>query len=119
MPPPPKDYLTQWYTYLKDAMRMSGRSIEYQHNTRQLLHAAGFTDIREQVIRASYNSWPADAHHKEIGRWYNIVFTEGLEAMSLGPFNRLNRWTLEQFMPFLGNVKAQAKNRKVHAYNNM
>jgi hypothetical protein len=84
------------------------------------LEDSGFVDIQEEVIRAPFNSWPNDPHQKEIGRWYNLGLTEGLEALSLAPFIRVNRWGLEEHVkPMLEAVRLQICNRKVHAYNNM
>lgn len=85
-----------------------------------MLQAAGFIDIQEQIIRAPYNSWPNDPHQKDIGRWYNLGITEGLEAMSFAPFTRVNRWDVAQHIrPLCEAVKSQICNKKIHAYNNM
>jgi hypothetical protein len=112
--------LVKWYNYLADATHRAGRPIAYQHNTRQMLHAAGFIDIQETIIRAPFNSWPADPHQKDIGRWYNLGITEGLEAMSFAPFTRVNRWDINRDVrPLCDAVKGQICNKKIHAYNNM
>ena len=112
--------VTQWYNYLADATQRVSRPIAYQHNTRQMLQAAGFIDIQEIVIRAPYNSWPNDPHQKEIGRWYSLGISEGLEAMSVAPFTRVNRWNWnEHVKPLIEAVRAQICNKKIHAYNNM
>jgi len=112
--------LRKWYDYLADATARASRPIAYNHTTRQMLQAAGFIDIQEIVIRAPYNSWPNDPHQKEIGRWYNLGITEGLDALSFAPFTRVNRWDLEQHVkPLISAVKAQICNKKFHAYNNM
>ncbi|OCK90767.1 LaeA-like protein [Cenococcum geophilum 1.58] len=112
--------ITQWYNYLADATHRVSRPIAYQHNTRQMLQAAGFIDIQEIVIRAPYNSWPNDPHQKEIGRWYNLGISEGLEAMSVAPFIRVNQWNLNQHVkPLIEAVRAQICNKKIHAYNNI
>lgn len=117
---PQENVISQWYNYLAEATRRVARPIEYQHNTRQMLQAAGFIDIQEMIIRAPYNSWPADPHQKEIGRWYNLGITEGLEALSLAPFTRVNHWDAAQHVkPLLDAVKRRICQRKVHAYNNM
>ena len=85
-----------------------------------MLQAQGFIDIREQIIRAPLNSWPTDPHQKQIGRWYNIGLTEGLEAMSLAPFTRVNRWNArEHVQPLIKEVKKEINKAKIHAYNNM
>ncbi|KAK3201700.1 hypothetical protein GRF29_164g301573, partial [Pseudopithomyces chartarum] len=89
-------HITQWYNYLKDATARVDRPIAYDHRTRQLLQAAGFIDIQETIIRAPYNTWAADDHQKDIGRWYNLGLTEGLEALSAAPFTRVNRWDMNE-----------------------
>jgi hypothetical protein len=112
--------LPQWYNYLADATQRANRPIAYQSHTRQMLETAGFIEISEVIIRAPYNSWPADPHQKDIGRWYNLGITEGLDALSLAPFTRVYQWDATQHVkPLLGEVKKQICNRKIHAYNNM
>ena len=84
-----------------------------------MLQAAGFIDINETVIRAPYNSWPADPHQKEIGRWYNLGLTEGLEALSLAPFTRVFQWPVHSVQRICEDAKKQIVNKKQHGYNNM
>ncbi|CAI6339500.1 unnamed protein product [Periconia digitata] len=116
----PESQVTKWYNYLADATARGGRPIAYEHNTRQLLQAAGFIDIQETIIRAPFNSWPNDPHQKEIGRWYNLGLTEGLEALSFAPFTRVNRWDLnEHVKPLVETVRREVCNRKIHGYNNI
>lgn len=117
---PDNSYLVQWYNYLTDATHRSARPIAYQHNTRQMLQAAGFIDIQETIIRAPYTTWPSDPHQKEISRWYNLGITEGLEALSMGPFTRIFRWgAREHVQPLVEQVRKEIGTRKYHAYNNM
>lgn len=112
--------LVNWYNYLADATARVSRPIAYNHQTRQFLQSAGFIDIQEIVVRAPYNSWPNDPHQKEIGRWYNLGITEGLEALSFAPFTRVNRWDLnEHVKPLVEAVRTQICNKKIHAYNNI
>ncbi|KAF1988618.1 LaeA-like protein [Aulographum hederae CBS 113979] len=117
---PANSSLEQWYGYLQDATQRSSRPIAYQHNTRQMLQAAGFIDIQETIIRAPFNAWPGDPHQKEIGRWYNLGITEGLEALSVAPLTRVNRWNAQQHVrPLLESAKREICSRKIHAYNNI
>ncbi|KAF2731559.1 LaeA-like protein [Polyplosphaeria fusca] len=112
--------LVKWYGYLQDATARASRPIAYQHNTRQMLQAAGFIDIQETIIRAPYNSWPNDPHQKEIGRWYNLGITEGLDALSFAPFTRVYNWDLNAHVkPLIEAARQQICNRKIHAYNNI
>lgn len=112
--------LVKWYRWLADATHRVSRPIAYEHRTRQLLQQAGFIDIQETVIRVPYNSWPNDPHQKDIGRWYNLGITEGLDALTYAPLTRVYQWDLNAHVkPLLDNVRREICNRKIHAYNNM
>ncbi|KAF2401850.1 LaeA-like protein [Trichodelitschia bisporula] len=116
----PDSPLVKWYEYLAGATARADRPIAYQQNTRQMLQAAGFIDIRETIIRAPINPWSADQHQKAIGRWYNLGLTDGLEALSLAPLTRVYRWDADQHIrPLLSQVKEEINKSKVHAYNNI
>ena len=116
---PPNNIIKTWYDYLCDATVRANRPIAYQHNTRQLLQAQGFVDIDEQIIRLPLSPWPADSHQKEIGRWYNLGMSEGLEALSLGPFTRCFRWSAGDARQMAAEVKVAMCSRKIHVYNNL
>ena len=109
----------EWYEWLEDATARASRSIKYQQNTKQLLEAQGFVDVKMQVIKLPLNPWPADPHLKEIGRWYNLGMIEGLEAASLGPLTRVYRWPPEDVRKLVKDVKAGICNKKFHIYNNL
>ncbi|KAH0542631.1 hypothetical protein FGG08_002954 [Glutinoglossum americanum] len=116
---PPDLNLVKWYNWLVDATQRAGKSIAYQHTTRQLLQAAGFVDIAETIIRAPYNPWPSDPHHKDIGRWYNLGMTEGLEALSLGPLTRVYHWSPDVVRGLIPGVAKDICSKRLRAYNNM
>lgn len=112
--------LNQWYNYLADATARGNKSIAYNHNTRQMLQEQGFIDIQEMIIRAPLNPWPVDPHQKLLGRWYNLGLTDGLEALSMQPFTRINKWDGDRHVrPLVREVNKEVSNPKVHAYNNM
>ncbi|KAF2668219.1 LaeA-like protein [Microthyrium microscopicum] len=116
----PDSPLHEWYNYLDDATNRANRPIAFNAATKEQLRAAGFIDIREQIIRAPLNGWPNDPHQRQIGRWYYIGLSEGLEALSAAPFTRIFRWDFtEHVLPLCGRVKKEMTNHKVHAYNNI
>lgn len=108
-----------WYRYLEDATARASRPIKYQQDTKQLLEAQGFVDVRTQVIKLPLNPWPADPHLKEIGRWYNLGLIEGLEAVTLGPLTRVYRWSPDAVRKLILDVKTGICNKRCHIYNNM
>jgi hypothetical protein len=112
--------LVKWYGYVADATARAHRPLAYRHDTRQMLQTAGFIDIREEIIRAPLNGWPSDPHQKQIGRWYNLGLTDGLEALSLAPLTRVYHWSAtEHVRPLIKQVKKEIAQSKIHAYNNM
>jgi hypothetical protein len=112
--------LVSWYKYLSDATGTADRPIAYRDDTKALLQRAGFIDIREQTIRAPINAWSTDPHQREIGKWYNLGLSLGLEALSLAAFTRVNNWNhTRDITPFLADVKAEMCKKGIHAYNNM
>jgi hypothetical protein len=116
----PDSALVKWYNYLADATARADRPIAYQHNTKAMLQAAGFIDIREEVIRAPLNTWPTDPHQKNIGRWFHIGLSEGLEAMSLAAFTRIYKWDADEHVrPMLRDARKEIQASRIHAYNNM
>lgn len=84
-----------------------------------MLEAQGFVDVQDTVIRLPINTWPADLHQKDIGRWYNLGLCEGLEAMSLGPLTRVYRWPADDVRRLVGEVKTAICNKSFHVYNNL
>ncbi len=65
------------------------------------------------------NSWPTDPHLKDIGRWYNLGLTEGLEALTLGPLTRVCNWTKADVDTLVLQAKGEICSKKFHVYNNM
>ncbi|KAI9803611.1 MAG: Secondary metabolism regulator lae1 [Sarcosagium campestre] len=115
----PDSPLVKWWRYLTEATARVNRPIAYNGWTRHMLQQAGFVDIKEIVIRAPLNPWPADRHSKDIGRWYNLGMTEGLEALSLAPLTRVCRWSLDDVKSIVRDVKKEMCNKRIHAYNNV
>lgn len=99
------------------ATEQACKPLQYNHDTRAVLAAQGFVDIKEEVIKVPLNPWEKDSHQKDIGRWYNLGMTQGLEACSLGPFTRMFRWTKEDVTRLIAEVHKEICSRKIHAYH--
>ena len=112
-------WLGRWYDWLRDATARGSKSIEYLPETPQEMRRQGFVDVREEVLQMPLNTWPSDLPHKDIGRWYNLGFTEGLEAMSLGPFTRVYNWPVSDIKLLIEDVRREVNDRKNRVYNNM
>lgn len=95
------------------------RPLAYNTQTRAMLEHAGFVEISEQVIKVPLNPWPADPHLKEVGAWYNLGLTQGLEALSLGPLTRVNHWSKADVESLVSSAKRDICSKKYHSYCNM
>ncbi|KAE8451408.1 hypothetical protein EG329_004037 [Mollisiaceae sp. DMI_Dod_QoI] len=116
---PESSHLVQWANYLLDATARAHRPLAYNEHTRQMLEQAGFVEIQEQVIMVPLNPWPNDPHMKEVGRWYNLGLTQGLDALSLGPLTRINNWTKADVESLTAAAKRDICSKKYHSYCNM
>jgi hypothetical protein len=111
--------LANWHRLVSDATERAYRPLAYKTDTRGLLTSGGFVDIQEQIIQIPVNSWPNDQQQKDIGRWYNVGFAQGLEAMSLAPLTRMYNWEPADVVKLCSEVKQEIGSRKFRAYCNM
>jgi hypothetical protein len=118
---PPNSALKHWYECLRGATELASRPIAYDHNTKQMLEHAGFTNIQRTVIRVPLNSWCLSPFEKDVGRWWNLAMTDGLglEALSLGPFTRIYKWQADDVARLVKDAKKEMCTRKYHIYNHL
>ncbi|KAG9244357.1 S-adenosyl-L-methionine-dependent methyltransferase [Calycina marina] len=112
--------LKSWYRALDDATTINHRPIKYNPYTGELLTSQGFVDIRHQVIRLPLNpGWTKDSHEKNVARWYNLGFTQGLHALTLAPLRRKSNWSMESVQKLVDDVMKEVCARRIHAYHEM
>ena len=119
LPTPNESALIQWSQFLLEATQIAARPLAYNVDTRVMLERQGFVEIQEQVIKVPLNPWPTDPHLKDIGRWYNLGLTQGLEALTLGPITRILRWKKSDVDRLIADAKREICLKKYHAYCNM
>lgn len=93
----------------------------YREDTRELLQAAGFVDIAEQVIQAPLLAWTVDPLHCHIAAFHQVSMDScfGLEALSLALFTRLWAWDLASIKGLIDGVRRELQTKAIHKYNNM
>lgn len=111
--------LANWVRIVSDATERAYRRLAYKTDTRGLLAARGFVEIEEQIIQIPVNSWPTDAHQRDIGRWYNVGFAQGLEAMSLAPLTRMYSWEPGAVIKLCSEVRQEISSKRFRAHCNM
>ncbi|EHA27020.1 hypothetical protein ASPNIDRAFT_170198 [Aspergillus niger ATCC 1015] len=110
--------LREWYQYLKQATQDTMRPIAHSsRDTIRHLEEAGFTQIDHQMVGLPLNPWHRDEHEQKVARWYNLAISESIETLSLAPFSRIFHWDLDRIRQITAEVKSQAFNKEIHAYN--
>jgi SAM-dependent methyltransferase len=110
--------LGKWYQYMKQATEQAMRPIAHDHHeTVRQLTEAGFDKVSVQYVGLPLNPWPQDEHEKKVGRWYNLAVSESVETLSLAPFSRVFGMSVEQIHSLAVEVKSEAYNKNIRAYN--
>jgi SAM-dependent methyltransferase len=109
--------LDRWYHHLKEATERATKPIAFNLNTEHMLKAAGFVDIRHELVGLPLNTWSPDPHDKRVGRWYNLAFSKSVFSLSLGPLSRVSNWPVEKIKALAEEVESQAYNKEIHAFN--
>ncbi|KAH7155508.1 methyl transferase [Dactylonectria estremocensis] len=117
---PTKSAFEEWATLFYSGMDMFDRSARVNSNERYLMmEAAGFTDIKEEVIRAYVCPWSEDRTERELARWFNLGLTHSLDSLSLIPLIEKMGMTLEQVKELSEKVKKEICVLRYHTYCNI
>lgn len=111
--------LFHWTRSVLDATARSYRPLAYNEETRSMLERQGFVEIQEQIIKIPLNPWPADPHLQDVGRWYNLGLTQGLEALTMAPLSRMSNWKLDRIDKLVTDVKREICSKRHHIYSYM
>ncbi|KAK1767094.1 S-adenosyl-L-methionine-dependent methyltransferase [Phialemonium atrogriseum] len=114
---PERSITRLWVDELLGAMDDHGRSmrVDSQETINQLL-SAGFVDVKEEVIKVPFSGWPTEKTVRDIGRWFNLGFTNGLMGLTLAPLTRMKDRTKAEVAELVNKVKMEACSRNVHAF---
>ncbi|KAF2261391.1 S-adenosyl-L-methionine-dependent methyltransferase [Lojkania enalia] len=115
---PTNSALVRWHNYMHDAASKAGFPLDAISHVPAMMENAGFTDIVATPIKWPINTWPKDPRFKEIGRWVMENFIWGCESMSLALFTRALGWSADEVRVFMASVRADLRNRRLHAYWN-
>lgn len=100
----------------REASAALGRPMDIASKYKSMMEAAGFKHMVERRFKWPLNTWPRDSRYKEIGAFTFQNYNSGLEGLTLALFTRALGWTSEETVAFCGEVRAQMRDRGVHAY---
>lgn len=111
--------LERWGELLIEAAKVAGRPIGCCEFFKEWLENVGFVDIQQQVFVWPTNPWPKSDDEKTLGKWNLLNVTDGLEGFSLALFTRCLGWEKAEVDVFCAKVRADLRDRSIHAFFDM
>ena len=74
--------------------------------------ALGFTDVHAQTFIWPIGPWPKDPHLKDLGRWGERNWCDGIEGWVMALYTRLLGWTYDEVKAFVRDFQAVIKDRR-------
>lgn len=81
--------LNDWSRISIEAAKKLGKNFEDAPLTKENIIKAGFVDVVEHKYKMPVGAWSSDPKMKEIGRWNELYFRQGIEGMCLFLLNRI------------------------------
>ena len=73
----------EWGEVFTTAGEKIGRTFLVAEQSEQLLKDAGFVDVVSVTTKAPLGPWSEDPKLKEIGNWYMLFLSQGLENFAM------------------------------------
>ncbi|KAF2708183.1 S-adenosyl-L-methionine-dependent methyltransferase [Pleomassaria siparia CBS 279.74] len=93
---------------------MTFRTIEHM---KEWMEEAGFVDVEERRFIWPIGTWPKDVRLKDLGRWGERNWADGLEGWVLALYTRVLGWTYAEVQAFVAEFKSIIKDRKNHYWH--
>ncbi|CAK7212300.1 hypothetical protein SBRCBS47491_001416 [Sporothrix bragantina] len=110
----PDDPLVVWVRTMGDAVRDMGRDPLPGHKLEGYFKDAGFTNIVHRRVKLPIGTWPKDPLLKQIGLHNYMQINQGLEGLSMRLYINMMKWTHEQAMVQLAEVRKRLHTPAIH-----
>lgn len=115
----PDDYPVKvFYELLQKAFRGFGTDVHISTNLVPKLEAAGFVNIKEEIIKVPIGTWAKNKTLRLVGLYWRTAIMDLLPAMAGRPFLSLGMSKAE-IEVFLASVRKALLDTKVHSYVNI
>jgi hypothetical protein len=101
----------------KTASEKTGKSFSICPSIGSSLRNAGFVDIKETKFIWPIGAWPKDPHLKDLGRWGERNWSEGVEGWVMALYTRLLGWSYEEVQAFVKDFRGVIRDRKNRFYH--
>ena len=115
---PQDSAIVRWHMQLQQGASMAN-NVNLRFDGAELakrFSRAGFINVKIVESPIPMGVWPEDQRMRDIGRWWQQIFLDGLEAYSLAIFNRLLRWPRPKLESLLDEVRQEVKTKSYHWY---
>jgi ubiquinone/menaquinone biosynthesis C-methylase UbiE len=99
------------------AAQKTGKSFSICPGMEEKLQQAGFVDITEKKFIWPIGAWPKDPYLKDLGRWGERNWSEGIEGWVMALYTRLLGWSYEEVQAFVRDFRGVIRNRKNRFYH--
>lgn len=93
---------------------MSFRTIEHM---KEYMQEAGFVDVVEHRFVWPIGPWPKDPKLKDLGRWGERNWTDGIEGWVMALYTRILGWSYAQVKEWVREFRGVIKDRRNHYYH--
>ncbi|KAH7091936.1 S-adenosyl-L-methionine-dependent methyltransferase [Paraphoma chrysanthemicola] len=93
-----------------------GKSLNTVNEQKAGIEAAGFINVVEHRWKVPIGGWPSDKRYKEIGRYNQVHWDQGIEGWCMYLLTTLLGWSLEEVQVYLAKVRAELRDKTIHAY---
>lgn len=110
----------RWTDQYLQGMDSIGRSARVDSTgVKTMLEDAGFTDLREDIIRCYINPWTDNEVENEKAQWLNLAYGQALPAMSYVPFVRHGGFEKIAVDAVCRAATTESRILRYHAYYNL
>ncbi|CAK7227273.1 hypothetical protein SCUCBS95973_006484 [Sporothrix curviconia] len=103
-----------WAATMRDAVRGIGRDPLPGGKLAGYFEDAGFTNIVHRRVKLPVGPWAKDPLLKQVGLHNYMQISQGLEAVSMRLYTHVLKWTHEQAIMQLAEVRKQLQSPNIH-----
>jgi hypothetical protein len=90
----------------------TGMSFDVINSMTSDLSAAGFVDVHSESFIWPIGPWPRDPYLKDLGRWGERNWCDGIEGWVMALYTRLLGWTYEEVKAFVKDFQGVVRDRR-------
>jgi trans-aconitate methyltransferase len=104
------------YENVSIAAELTGKTFRADVVMSSFIKEAGFVDVKETNYKWPVGPWCSDARLKEIGRWAQRMWMEGMEGFVLALFTRQLGWSPARVQNWIEDMKWVIRDRDYHCW---